>query len=77
MLIEKRIHGNLLAPLQPDGTPSHLFTHVLTKYDSGPDLDQIIASKASEMVENHEKIQFYLLQENSPTLTFKQAYNTD
>jgi hypothetical protein len=42
-------------------------------HDTGPDLDPLIAHRDSKMVENKEKQQFYLLFENSPTLTVHEA----
>jgi hypothetical protein len=70
MLIRKRIHDNSLACLQPDGTTPHLFTQLYTMHDYGTDLDPIIAHMASKMVQNEYKMQFYLLEEHLPTLTF-------
>jgi len=77
MLLRKRIHGVWLAPLQPDGTQLHLNTEVHTLHDYDPDLDPMIAHRASKMVENEEKTQFHLLVEKPPTLTFQEALNND
>jgi hypothetical protein len=77
VLIRKRIHEDSLACLQSDGKTPHLFTHLHTMHDYRPEPDPIIAHMASKMVQNEGKMQFYLVQENSPTLTFKDALNND
>jgi hypothetical protein len=61
MLLRRRIHGDSLSPLQPDGTPPHLNTYFHTLNDYKPNPDLIMAHKATKMVENEEKMQFYLL----------------
>ena len=77
MHFRKRIHVNSLACLQLGGTPSHLNTYVHATHDSGPDLDPLTAHRAIKMIENEEKMQFYLLSENSPALFCQEAFGND
>ena len=77
MPVLNRFYGDSLASLQPGVMLPSLTSLMHTPYDSGPQLDPINAYSASKVLENEEKTRFYLLQENSPSLTFQDALNNN